>query len=258
MPYLKKYHGGAIGTMSHEVTQGEYDAARAEYDALRRDLEAAVADPERADRGTLEAADKCLDLGFSLEVADLDALRRMRDAAAAELGRRRAAEDAERRNRWHDAAAVVRAAEEISKAVAELDGIALDPEDMGPRPVPARLDPAAFAGADLNRAAIGPEIASKSCEDDIRRYDAALKALADGIPAATRKRAGAVIRELRRRAEARKAASDADLEAIEAERRRRADLEAEEERRRREAERLPETMEDLRARVAELEARLAR
>jgi len=254
MPKIRTYHGNA-GTQLHEVTEEEYAVIVAQYSELKARAERAVDSPGEASTEDLEAARQCYELAYRLgRDEERPNLKDIMDRADNLLRERRIREDQERREAAAREAEVIRAIEEIEKNVGILANV--DPDAISPAMPGKTIKPEELVDADLERESIVPERAHKHLQEQKARLQSCLDVIKNGIPANARKRATEYIEGLLRRDAELDLAHVINLAAINAESNRRKAEIWQEEQARDEVENLPETVADLRERLASLEAKL--
>jgi len=255
MPKIRTYHGNA-GTQLHEITEEEYAAMTAEYSDLKARAERAADSPGEATEEDLGAAREAYELAYRLQRdEDMADLKGIMARCGDVLRERRIREDWERREATARESEIIRACESLAEIVTILAN-APDPGEIPPATPREIIAPESLVDADLERAGIIPESDHQRLQDQNERLQVCLDTIRGGIPASARKRAGEYLEGLIKRNAEADTVNVVNIAAVTAERNRRAAERWQEEQARAEVENLPETVADLRERLAALEAKL--
>lgn len=257
MPAIRKFHGSIYGAQLHEVTTEEYDAIVAQYRDLKQRAEAAAASPEQAPSADLRAPRQAYELAYQLQRPDeeADGLQRIIDVCENVLHERELKAEQKRRGVDRAVQGVIRATEAIASTIATLRE-APSPDDLPPVVQREPIDPASLVGADLDRARIIPSMNHESNLKQANRLQTCLDNL-KLVPADARKKAAPLVEALLARNAQADVVDVADLEAIAKEQARRDEEAAHKAQIQAEAERLPETIIEMRELIAELQSKIS-
>lgn len=255
MPIIRTYHG-ISGEHFTEVSEEEYAKVTAEYEDLKAQAERAGADLEHATAEDLQAPRKAYELAYKLQRdLDMDGLQVLMDTCERNL-REKTLKAAQKQADARAAEAdFIKAVEKLGEALVSLQHIP-SKDELPQVTVEPPIMPESLVGADLARERIVPTGNHGAHVAYANRLEKCMDVIKGGIPADTRKKAEALLEELSKRNAALDAVNVANLETIAAEQRRRDEERRREEQAQAEAENLPETVAELRQRIAALEAKV--
>lgn len=255
MPTIRMFHGNIIDGQSHEVSAEEYEVLLAQYNDLKARAKAAAANVEQAPSANLKAARQAYEIAYQLRRDDeAQMLGRIADACEAEARSRDLKSALRNRSISQSVTSTISAIESLASAIATLSN-APHPDELPQQEPHEPIEPASLVGADLDVARIAPAMSHDSHLRYSERLHRCLDVLKGGLPTEVCKGATELVETLLEQSEAADAVNVADLKAIAAEQARRDAEREHQEQAQAEAENLPETIADLRQRIAKLEGR---